>query len=98
RVAKLAGAMLRLSWEDAAMPAYDVYRGTIPPDRTMAARASAYDHDAFGACSVPSPQVDVPQDSGNFYFLVAAHCTLEISSLGRDSFGAEIPPAASPCP
>jgi hypothetical protein len=98
RVTRAAGSTLHLSWNDASMPAYDVYRGTIPPDRTMAARASAYDHDAFGACSVAGVTLDIAQGSGSFYFLVAAHCGAGVSSLGRDSSGAEIPGPLTTCP
>jgi hypothetical protein len=98
RVSKLPGAMLRLSWQDVSIVAYDIYRGTIPPDRTMGARAAAYDHAAAGACRLPAAEGRVMEGSGNFYYLVAGHCRTAISSLGRDSFGAEIPPAGSPCP
>jgi len=99
RVIRLPTGGLRLTWHEVGLAAYDIYRGTLPQNGTMAARAPLpYDHDAFGACAVVTNQVDIADAAGGYYFLVAGHCASGVSSLGRDYTGTEISPPPSPCP
>jgi len=91
--------LFHLTWQDVPMIAYDVYRGSIPADRMMGARAEPYDHTAAGACQVFGVEVNIARsERGSQYFLVSARCGPEISSLGRDSFGVEIPQPVVRCP
>jgi hypothetical protein len=107
RVTKVAASTLRVSWWVPTAAYVDVYRGTLPTSETLGGRAargpSAYDHDAFGACNLLVTELDVVPAPGSEYFLVGAHCWLggasfATGSLGRDSFGSEIPPALNQCP
>jgi hypothetical protein len=102
RVAKRRNGNLRLTWQPASVARYDIYAGTLPPNGTLASRTalglSAYDHDFYLGCLVPGPFADVLPLNGSLYLLLGAHCDGEVGSLGRDSFGVEIPPSANPCP
>ena len=101
RVSKAPGSTLDLTWQDLASPAYELYRGSIPPE-TMAGRwratGLAHDHADIGECRLLAPMTNVPEGAGNAYFLAVSRCGSLTSSTGRDSFGVERPPANPACP
>ena len=93
-VNKLGGDIV-LTWESIPGKDASVYRGTI--NSLHAART--YDHAGFGACHVSggAMALDVLDAPGSHYFLIGTPCGWGDSSLGRDSFGAEHPPALERC-
>ena len=91
-------AGLALSWEAVGGGPWDAYRGTIPT-KGLASRPLPYDHGDFGACGSLVARVVVPADPGlSHYFLAVLRCAAGSSSYGRDSTGAERPPASPACP
>lgn len=72
---------------------YPVYRGTIPPDGTLASRAMPYDHACLIEVGLP-PHVDPESPAGGtYYYLVSAAnaCGEAAVGAGRDSFDADRP-------
>ena len=85
-VTRPAAGTLRLTWEDIGAPDYAVFTGRI-----VAFRAPPhYDHVRTQSPVVAS--ADILEPAVSSYFLIAAECAGgTLSSLGRDSFGVEIP-------
>ncbi len=83
-----------LGWTMAAQAnVYNVYRGTIGP------AGFAYNHNCLEAESIDTFSQDAaaPPAGQAFYYLIAGASRCGEGSLGTDSLGAEIPPAAQPC-
>jgi hypothetical protein len=90
-VARAPGGGLRLTWE--AGGEANVYRGSI-----ASLHRGMYDHAGFGACGIGSASLDVPGDTGNWYYLASGTCEWGDGSLGRDSRGVRRPGARDRCP
>ena len=91
-VRRAAGG-LSLAWEWSAGQVDGVYRGTL----ASLHGTRRYDH-AVDQCGVTAGAAGVATPAADSYWLVATSCGAVESSYGRDSFGVERPPAASPCP
>jgi DNA-binding beta-propeller fold protein YncE len=93
RVRRLGVGSLAVSWQDMPGQAASLYAGTI-----ASLHAGTYDQADTGACAIPGGATTLPVPAADEYFLVAGSCGATESSLGRDSFGRERPPASPRCP
>jgi hypothetical protein len=85
-----AGGSMRLAWEDVGAAEYRIYGGTLA-DLRAGGTPEPLACDIVGAAAiVAASDID--------WLVVVAACPAGESSYGRDSFGAERMPAATPCP
>jgi hypothetical protein len=90
-VSRTSALALRLAWEDTAVR-YVPSRGTL-----AALWSRRHDHASLD-CDLAVPSLDVPDDAGDVYFVVAARSDTELGSSGRDSFARERPGPTPACP
>jgi hypothetical protein len=88
-----SGANLALTWEVLALQGYDV-----PGGRIAALRQGTYDHVSIGACNMSGSAAMITPEPSGTYYLVQGRGGIARSSLGRDSFAAQRPAPAVPCP
>lgn len=84
---------MRVTWGLATGVSYSLYRGSI-----ATLHAGRYDHAAFGACGLASPEWSGALPAADSYFLASSACGFGDSPLGRDSFGRDVPGAGPRCP
>jgi hypothetical protein len=92
RVFRDAPGRLRLEWEPVAGATAGVFAGSLD-----ALRTGRYDHASVGACALDVPFAVIDAPPGDAYFLVGGTCALGGVTLGRDSFGAPLPPPSPGC-
>ena len=85
---------LVLTWERHDGVSSHLFRGTL----ASLHQARGYDHQAIAACGLIDPEWSEPIASEDVYYLAGAPCAATTSSVGRDSAGAERPPARPACP
>jgi len=84
---------IELTWESDGLEAdHELVQGSLASLAT-----GAYDHAGFGACRLPTGRLPMRWPRRDSYFLVIGRCSDVRSSAGRDSFGAERPPAIDSC-
>mgnify|MGYP005839000613 FL=1 len=67
---------------------YALYRGTLPWE--------GYNH-VLSDCNINNTTYTIPQDNGNYYFLVVANNAISEGSYGNNSDGNEIPQSSLAC-